>query len=148
MAVVRLIRKFAPAMANKRSGVIINNGSIYGKQANARTPVFCVTKSALMMLTKCLSMDLINYNIRVNGVLPGPVWVEPHTRQYFESLADSQGNKHTWDQYAHASAQNLPLKRWATPSEIANFITFLCSPLVSYCVGSNYYIDGGTVNIV
>ncbi|MBS3788446.1 SDR family oxidoreductase, partial [Candidatus Bipolaricaulota bacterium] len=38
------------------------------------------------------------------------------------------------------------LGRFAQPEEVAHLYAFLCSPLASYCLGSNYYIDGGWLN--
>ena len=46
------------------------------------------------------------------------------------------------------AAENTPIKRFATPEELADFFVFLCSPRASYCVGSTYYVDGGWLKVV
>ena len=46
------------------------------------------------------------------------------------------------------AAQNAPIKRFATPEEVASFFVFLCSDKASYSVGSTYYVDGGMLRTI
>ena len=41
-----------------------------------------------------------------------------------------------------------PIKRFASPEEIANLFVYLASPKASYCVGSTYYADGGMLRVI
>ena len=41
-----------------------------------------------------------------------------------------------------------PIRRFATPEELADFFVFLCSDRASYSVGSTYYVDGGMLKTV
>ncbi|NLF76745.1 MAG: SDR family oxidoreductase, partial [Chloroflexi bacterium] len=43
---------------------------------------------------------------------------------------------------------HTPMKRFASPEEIANYFVFLCSPRASYIVGSSCYIDGGMLKVI
>ena len=44
--------------------------------------------------------------------------------------------------------EHAPIKRFATPQELANFVVFLCSQRASYSIGSTYYVDGGMLKTV
>src|SRR5262245_44160776 len=59
MAAVRLARGLVPSMRRRGGGVILNNSSICAKQPMGHEPIYNVTKSALMMLSKCLANELI-----------------------------------------------------------------------------------------
>ncbi len=146
MAAVRLARGLVPMMRRRGGGVIINNASICAKQPLYYEPIYNTTKAALMMLSKCMANEFIRDHIRVNCVNPGliltPDWIKT-ARQLTE------GTDQTWEQYLDKIAKdNAPIGRFATPEELANFFVFLCSPRASYCVGSEYYVDGGWMKAV
>lgn len=141
MAAVRLSRGLVPSMKERGGGVILNNASICAKQPLGYEPIYNVTKSALMMFSKCLSNEVIGAGIRVNCINPGlvltPDWVNTAKKLTAASGGDFQGYL---DDIARRSA---PIGRFASPEELAHFFVFMCSPRASYCVGSTYYVDGG-----
>jgi 3-oxoacyl-[acyl-carrier protein] reductase len=146
MAAVRLSRGLVPLMRTRGGGVIINNASICAKQPLDYEPIYNVTKAALMMFSKNLSEEVINDGIRVNCINPGliltPDWIKTAKQL-------TKGTDRTWEEYLQNIAdQNAPIKRFATPEELAHFFVFLCSPRASYCVGSTYYVDGGWLRVV
>jgi NAD(P)-dependent dehydrogenase (short-subunit alcohol dehydrogenase family) len=146
MAAVRLARGLVPFMQNRGGGVIINNASICAKQPLYYEPIYNVTKSALVMLSKCMANEFIKDNIRVNCINPGLV-LTPDWIKTARQLTD--GTEQTWEQYLDKIAKdNTPIGRFATPEELAHFFVFLCSPRASYCVGSEYYVDGGWLKVV
>jgi NAD(P)-dependent dehydrogenase (short-subunit alcohol dehydrogenase family) len=146
MAAVRLSRALAPMMQRRGGGVILNNASICATQPLGYEPIYNTTKAALVMLSKCLSNELIPYNIRVNAVNPGLV-MTPDWQKTAKIL--TAGKDITWEGYLDKIAKdNAPIGRFATPEEIANLFVFLCSPRASYCVGSTYYVDGGWLKVV
>jgi NAD(P)-dependent dehydrogenase (short-subunit alcohol dehydrogenase family) len=141
MAAVRLSRLLSPMMQSRGCGVILNNASICATQPLGYEPIYNVTKAALVMFSKCLSNEMIPFNIRVNTVNPGLV-MTPDWQKTAKLL--TQGKDITWEEYLDKIAlDNAPIGRFASPEEIANLFVFLCSPRASYCVGSTYYIDGG-----
>ncbi len=145
MAAVRLARELAPQMKAKGGGVILHNASICATQPLGYEPIYNVTKAALVMFSKCLANELIGDNIRVNAVNPGLVmtgdWVKT-------AKALTEGTDQTWEEYLQKIAEdNAPIKRFATPEEVADFFVYLCSPRASYSVGSTYYVDGGWLNV-
>jgi NAD(P)-dependent dehydrogenase (short-subunit alcohol dehydrogenase family) len=146
MAAIRLSRSFQPMMVQRGGGVILNNASICATQPSFYEPVYNVTKAALVMFSKCLANEFIQYNIRVNTINPGliltPDWVKT-------AKMLTEGQDTTWEQYLEDIAKrDTPIGRFATPEELANFFVFLCSPRASYCVGSSYYVDGGWLKVV
>jgi NAD(P)-dependent dehydrogenase (short-subunit alcohol dehydrogenase family) len=146
MAAVRLSRALVPLMRRRGGGVILNTASICAKQPLGYEPIYNTTKAALVMFSKCLSNELIPWNIRVNAVNPGLI-LTPDWRKTATTL--TKGTGRTPDQYLDAIAKdNAPIGRFASPEELAHFYAFLCSPRASYCVGSSYYVDGGWLRTV
>jgi NAD(P)-dependent dehydrogenase (short-subunit alcohol dehydrogenase family) len=99
-----------------------------------------------MMFSKVLANELVGDNIRVNCVNPGliltPDWIKTAT----QLTADKGGD---WQAYLDGVArEHAPIKRFATPEELANIFVFLCSERASYSVGSTYFVDGGMLKTV
>ena len=65
-----------PLMLGKGEGLIINIGSIAGREAYPKGAVYCASKHAVYAITKSLRMDLIDKNIRVSTIDPGMVETE------------------------------------------------------------------------
>jgi NAD(P)-dependent dehydrogenase (short-subunit alcohol dehydrogenase family) len=146
MAAIRLSRSLVPLMRKRGGGVILNNASICATQPLYYEPIYNVTKSALVMFSKCLALELIPENIRVNTINPGLV-MTPDWRKTATIL--TTGKDMTPDEYLDQIAEdNAPIGRFASPEEIAHFVVFLCSPRASYCVGSTYYVDGGWLKVI
>ncbi len=146
MAAVRMARGLIPAMRRRGGGVILNNASICAKQPLGYEPIYNVTKSALMMFSKCLANEVVADNIRVNCVNPGLV-LTPDWKKTARQLTSATGGD--WQGYLDDIARkNAPIGRFASPEELADFFVFLCSPRASYCVGSTYYVDGGWLNVI
>lgn len=98
------------------------------------------------MFSKCLANELIGDNIRVNCINPGLI-LTPDWRKTATQL--TAGTEQTPDEYLDKIAQdNAPIGRFATPDELADFFVYLCSDRASYCVGSEYYVDGGWLKVV
>ena len=145
MAAVRLSRGLAHGMRSRGGGVILNMASICASQPLWYEPIYNVTKSALVMLSKNLATELIQDGIRVNAVNPGLV-LTPDWIKTAKQLTDDTDQ--TYENYLDGIAEeNAPIKRFASPEEVANLFVFLCSPRASYCVGSTYYIDGGMLKV-
>ena len=68
-----MTRTVAPYMVKRKSGHIINIGSIAGKEAYPNGNVYNATKFAVDGLTKAMRIDLVHHNIRVSQVCPGHV---------------------------------------------------------------------------
>lgn len=146
MAAVRLARGLVPLMKTRGGGVILNNASICATQPLGYEPIYNVTKAALMMLSKNLANELIKDRIRVNTINPGLV-LTPDWIKTAKALTQHSGGD--WQAHLQQVADEFaPIRRFATPAELADFIVFLCSERASYSVGSTYFVDGGMLKTV
>lgn len=116
-------------MMSQRSGRIINMGSVIGIMGNAGQVNYSASKAGLIGVTKSLAKEFASRNILVNLVAPGFV-LTPMT----EKLTDDQKAKYV---------ENIPLKRGATPKDIANAVYFFASPDADYITGQVLQVDGG-----
>jgi NAD(P)-dependent dehydrogenase (short-subunit alcohol dehydrogenase family) len=126
--------------------VILNNASICAAQPLWYEPIYNTTKAALVMFSKNLANELIPFNIRVNalnlGLVLTPDWVKTATQL-------TEGTSRTWQDYIQGIAEeHAPIKRFATPEEVASYFVFLCSDKATYSVGSTYYVDGGMLRTI
>jgi 3-oxoacyl-[acyl-carrier protein] reductase len=146
MAAVRLARGLVPFMRQRGGGVILHNASICAVQPLWYEPIYNVTKAALMMFSKTLSLELIKDNIRVNTVNPGLILTPDWIKTAKQLTSDKGGD---WQGYLDGIAkEHAPIARFATPEELAGFFVFLCSERASYSVGSTYFVDGGMLKVV
>jgi 3-oxoacyl-[acyl-carrier protein] reductase len=143
MAAVRLARGLVPGMRRRGGGVILHNASICAVQPLWYEPIYNVTKAALMMFSKTLSTEVVADGIRVNCVNAGLV-LTPDWVKTAKELSGEGWQGHL-DEVAR---EHAPIKRFATPEEVADFIVFLCSERASYSVGSTYFVDGGMLKTV
>ena len=146
MAAVRLARGLAPLMKTRGGGVILHNASICAVQPLWYEPIYNTTKAALMMFSKCLASELVGDNIRVNCVNPGLVLTPDWIKTAKELTAGKGGD---WQGYLDGVANEFaPIKRFASPEELAHFFVFLCSDKATYSIGSTYFVDGGWLKTV
>jgi len=71
-----MTRSFAPFMIERRSGHIINIGSIAGKEVYPNGNVYCATKHAVDALSKAMRTDMLKYGIKVTQIAPGAAETE------------------------------------------------------------------------
>jgi len=79
-----------PKMVARRSGQIINIGSIAGHQAYAGGTVYCATKAAVDRITQGIRLDLIGTGVRVSSVDPGVVETEFNAVRFDGDQAKAQ----------------------------------------------------------
>jgi 3-oxoacyl-[acyl-carrier protein] reductase len=146
MAAVRLARGIVPLMRRRGGGVVLHNASICAAQPLWYEPIYNVTKAALMMFSKTLSTEVVGDNIRVNCINPGLILTPDWVKTAKQLTADTGGD---WEGYLQGVAdEHAPIRRFATPEELAHFFVFLCSDKATYSVGSTYFVDGGMLKTV
>ncbi len=130
---LELIQLMLPSMKEKKYGKIIQILTQAIEQPNTEWLHYITAKSALSGFGKAMAMELAKYGIRVNMVSPGMTETE---------LIASIPEK-TRMLYA---AKN-PLKKLATPEDVANAIYFLVTPDSDYLTGETIRVNGGMVTI-
>ena len=145
MASMRLMRAFAPPMAERGWGRIVNLASSAGKRPSLTNAAYSVTKAAQLSLSRVFADTWAERGVLVNAVAPGAVasslWVGAG------GLADQTGAAKglTREEALAAQAAKIPLGRIATEDEIASVVVFLCSERASMVTGAAWSVDGGTV---
>jgi NAD(P)-dependent dehydrogenase (short-subunit alcohol dehydrogenase family) len=133
------IKYVAPIMAKHRQGVIINVTSELTGRGLPYRHIYAASKGGLLSLTKSLAVELAQYNIRVNAISPGPTLTPLHERR-FQSL----GKEGEQARAEFLKAERVPLRRVASPEEIARVILFIASDWANYITGAEIAVDGGT----
>jgi NAD(P)-dependent dehydrogenase (short-subunit alcohol dehydrogenase family) len=120
-------------MLPQRSGSIVNISSTYGSVGAAGASVYVASKHAVEGLTKSAALEVAGTGVRVNVIAVGTTDTGMLTR-----FTNTDENK-------AALVSTVPLKRLATPEEIAHVIAFVASANASYMTGSSIPVDGGTL---
>jgi 3-oxoacyl-[acyl-carrier protein] reductase len=124
-------QKVAASMIERRSGVVINVGSIAGRNGGGPgVGPYAAAKGGLMTFTKSLAKELAPHGIRVNCVSPGVIDTPFH--EVF-STPEMMSN----------FVKMIPLGRVGTSMECAKVIAFLASDAASYVVGETIEVNGG-----
>lgn len=122
---INLVRAFLPPMMQRRYGRIVLCGSIAGWTGGLMSsPHYVAAKGGVHALVRWFSQLGAPHRVCVNGVAPGPV---------------STGMTHD----ASHDLEKFPLKRIASPREVAHAMAFLCSPGASFVSGSILDVNGG-----
>jgi dihydroanticapsin dehydrogenase len=124
-----------PLMRKNGKGSIINVGSVNSYMAERQLFSYCVSKGAVLMLTKSVAYDFANEQIRCNCIAPG--WVDtPFNFSHADKLGGIEkirSSMHEW----------LPIGRSGKPEEIATMALWLASDQSSFATGAVFTVDGG-----
>lgn len=116
-------------MLRQKSGSIVNLASVAGLYGNPGQMNYSASKGAVIAMTKTAAKELGSRGIRVNAVAPGFIQT-PMT----DKLTEEQKN---------AILEQIAMKRYGQPEEIASVVAFLCSDDSSYVTGQIIEISGG-----
>jgi NAD(P)-dependent dehydrogenase (short-subunit alcohol dehydrogenase family) len=129
---VAVTQAFLPQMIERRSGKIINLGSLGSVTGLELRTAYATTKGAVAQYTVSMAAEVGRYGICVNAVAPGYVdtdmagkWINADPGRAAQLLA------------------RIPLGRFATPEDLEGTFAFLASPASDYVTGQVFLVDGG-----
>jgi NAD(P)-dependent dehydrogenase (short-subunit alcohol dehydrogenase family) len=141
---VRLSRAYLPGMKERNWGRIIFISSESAINTPAEMIHYGMTKTAQLAVSRGLAQSCAGTGVTVNAVLPGPT----HSAGVEEFAAQLSGGKPFAEFEAEFFKTVRPsslLKRFATTEEVANLVTYVCSPLSAATNGAALRVDGGVV---
>ncbi|MBM3154198.1 MAG: glucose 1-dehydrogenase [Chloroflexi bacterium] len=121
----------AKMMAKQGGGVIINVASVGGISPDPGLAAYCMSKAAIMMMTKAMALELGQNNIRVNAIAPGIV-----KTRFSQALWSNE-------EILNVELAKMPLRRISEPGEIARTALYLASDASSFMTGHTVVLDGG-----
>jgi 3-oxoacyl-[acyl-carrier protein] reductase len=122
-----------PMMA-ARSGVVVIISSVTASFGVPGQANYCASKGGLVAFMRSMAAELAPRGIRVNAVLPG--------------FIDTDMTARMPRQIKMKSKEQIPIKRFGTPEEVANVVSFLASDASSYIIGQTIVVDGGLTSTV
>jgi NAD(P)-dependent dehydrogenase (short-subunit alcohol dehydrogenase family) len=131
-----LISALIPSMTKRATGSIINLSSISSLLGTPRRSAYAASKGALDAATRSLAMELGPAGIRVNAVAPGVV----DTALWAKNKAVAG--------VVEGVEALTPLRRWATPDDVADVIVFLASDGARFVTGETIAVDGGMARTI
>ena len=130
---------FGAAMAERRSGSIVNISSMNAQRALTRAIAYSAAKAAIDNFTKWLAVELalkFGEGLRVNAVAPG-FFVGEQNRAL---LLNEDGTLTTRGQLI---LDHTPARRFGDPDDLMGAIIYLCSPAAHFVTGTIMMVDGG-----
>ncbi|RHW38274.1 SDR family oxidoreductase [Lysinibacillus yapensis] len=128
-----------PYLKEQNGGAIVNLTAVLAKTPPASSLPTTVSRAAGLALTKAMSRDLGQFNIRVNAVCIGLIRSAQIEERWQKAMPDA-----SWEDYSKEIGKTIPLGRIGNTEEAANVITFLVSDAASYVTGTAVNIDGGS----
>lgn len=131
-----LVSKYAvPHMKEAGGGAIVNTASVQSIAALPNSAAYVASKGGVTSLTQEMGLDLGQFGIRVNAVMPGSIRT-PMLEYSASQQPDPEAAMREWGKlYARG--------RIGEPEEVANLIMFLASPAAGFITASAYLVDGG-----
>ncbi|MDA0841487.1 MAG: SDR family oxidoreductase [Planctomycetota bacterium] len=127
---------YAICELKKNKGSIINITSKVADTGQGNTSGYAASKGGINALTREWAVDLVEYGVRVNAVVPAEVWT-PLYEKWIQTLDHP-------DETLNQIRSLIPLEaRMTTKEEIADMVVFLASPRSSHTTGQIIYVDGG-----
>lgn len=129
-------QQVAKYMMTRRSGKIINIGSMQSELGRKTITPYAASKGAVKMLTRGMCAELAEYNIQVNGIAPG----------YFATdMTEALVNDEAFSAWLY---QRTPAARWGKPEELIGSAVFLASSAADFVNGHLLFVDGGMLAAV
>ena len=128
-----IIKSALPNMIKNKRGKIIGISSVVALSGNPGQSNYVSSKSGMIGFYKSIAHEVASRNINVNLVSPGFI-VSPMT----DKLTEVQKDK---------MLENIPMKKFGEPNDVANLVYFLSSNDASYITGQNFHVNGGMLMV-
>jgi len=134
-----LLRQWVPIFRQQGYGAIINIASNAAHVPRLNMAAYGASKAALVSLSHCVALELAPYGVRCNVVSPGSTQT-PMLDAMLQTPEDKQRLiKGALEQFK----LGIPLKKIATPDDIANVVLFLASAQAGHVTMQDIVVDGG-----
>jgi NAD(P)-dependent dehydrogenase (short-subunit alcohol dehydrogenase family) len=141
---VRLSRVYFPGMLQRNWGRIVFISSESGLQIPAEMIHYGMTKTAQIAVARGLAELTAGTGVTVNSVLPGPTHSDG-VDEFVNQMSGGQPFAQFEKEFFKSVRPTSLLKRFATTEEVANLVTYVCSPLSSATNGTALRVDGGVL---
>jgi len=137
--VFHLGRALARVMQPRQAGAIVVVSSNAAGIPRHAMAAYAASKAATTMFTRCLGLELAPSGIRCNIIAPGSTLTPMQTGMW----ADENGAARVIAGLPEQYKTGIPLKKLATPEDIADAVVFLLSERAGHITMADLYIDGG-----
>ena len=141
---VRLSRAYLPGMKQRNWGRIVFISSESAINTPAEMIHYGMTKTAQLAVSRGLAQLCAGTEVTVNAVLPGPTR-SAGVEEFAGQLSGGKPFAEFEAEFFKTIRPSSLLKRFATTEEVANLVTYVCSPLSAATNGAALRVDGGVV---
>lgn len=144
---VRLSRHYLTKMLAKKAGRIIFISSESGISPSPEMPHYAATKTMQLSISRSLAELTKGTQVTVNTVLPGSTkseGVAKFVQELFPDLSLEEAGR----KFMRENRPTSLIERLLEPKEIADFVTYVSSPLASGINGAALRVDGGLVRTI
>ena len=128
-----IIKSLLPNMLLNKKGKIVGISSVVSILGNPGQSNYVASKSGMIGFYKSIAHEVARKNINVNIVSPGFI-----TSPMTDKLNDIQKSN---------IMNNIPMKKFGEPKDVASLVYYLCSDQASYITGQTFHVNGGMLMV-
>jgi NAD(P)-dependent dehydrogenase (short-subunit alcohol dehydrogenase family) len=135
-------RAFAPAMAERGAGRVVNVASTAGERGYPYVAAYCAAKHGLVGLTRALALEFARTGVTFNAVCPGYTET-PLLERAVDGIVTATGREE--ELARNALLRENPMGRFVRPDEVASAVAWLCEPAQAAVTGRTLTVAGAEV---